>query len=283
MDWIRSFQRSIDYIESNITEPLDIKDIAGQMNISPFYFQRIFTMICGFSVGEYIRNRRLALAGGELMSTKAGVLDIALKYGYNAPESFSRAFVKFHGVSPSAVRGGASIRSFARLSVTISMKGGSIMDYRIVKKEAFRVIEKRETHFLRNGENLETIPRFWERSHADGTVKRLLDAASDSKYIFGICYSKPDSENSMFDYSIAVAVGEDTEIPEGFTEYTVPARTWAVFECAGELPKSIQELWHRVVTEFFPSAPYKPTYEMDIEAYGADNYKIEIWVPVIPV
>jgi len=145
MDWIRSFQRSIDFIENNITEPLDIADIARQANVSPFYYQKIFTMICGFTIGEYIRNRRLTLAGSELARSDVKVIDTALKYGYDTPEGFARAFTKFHGVAPSAVRKGAPVKSYARLSVTISMKGGSIMNYKVVQKQEFKVIERKIT------------------------------------------------------------------------------------------------------------------------------------------
>ncbi len=74
-------------------------------------------------------------------------------------------------------------------------------------------------------------------------------------------------------------------VPEGFTVNEIPARTWAVFPCTGAMPKAIQELWHRICAEFFPSSSYEPTYELDIEAYSdgdmtADDYRCEIRVPV---
>lgn len=284
MDWTRSFQRSIDYIEENITEPLDIGGIARQMNISPFYYQKIFSIICGFSVGEYIRNRRLALAGSELARSDEKIIEIALKYGYDTPEGFTRAFVKFHGVSPSAAKKGAPIRSYARLSVTITMKGGSVMDYKVVKKEAFKVIEKKVTCSVSEDSNVE-LPKFWERCHSDGTVKKLLELTSDKTDIFGICYAHTQEKNQTFDYSIAAKIDENAEIPSGFTANVIPARTWIVFECKGAMPDAIQQLWHRICTEFFPSSSYEPTYEMDIEAYkdgdmSSPDYRSEIWVPV---
>lgn len=284
MDWTRSFQRSIDYIEENITEPLDIGGIARQMNISPFYYQKIFSIICGFSVGEYIRNRRLALAGSELARSDEKIIEIALKYGYDTPEGFTRAFVKFHGVSPSAAKKGAPVRSYARLSVTITMKGGSVMDYKVVKKEAFKVIEKKVTCSVSEDSNVE-LPKFWGRCHSDGTVKKLLELTSDKTDIFGICYAHTQEKNQTFDYSIAAKFDENAEIPSGFTANVIPARTWIVFECKGAMPDAIQQLWHRICTEFFPSSSYEPTYEMDIEAYkdgdmSSPDYRSEIWVPV---
>ncbi len=285
MDWIRSFQRSIDFIEDNITEPLEIGDIARQMNISPFYYQKIFSIICGFSVGEYIRSRRLALAGSELARSDEKIIEIALKYGYDTPEGFTRAFTRFHGTSPSNVRKGAPIRSYARLSVTISMKGGSVMDYKVVQKQAFKVIEKRTTQSVSENENLRTIPKLWEKCRTDGTIERLLELSSDKENVFGICYANPHKEESTFDYSIAAVIDEDAKIPEGFTANVIPARTWIVFECKGAMPDAIQQLWHRICAEFFPSSSYEPTYEMDVEAYrdgdmNSPDYQSEIWVPV---
>ena len=160
------------------------------------------------------------------------------------------------------------------------------MDYKIIKKDAFDIIEKVETHTVENSENTKSIPDFWTRSHNDGTIKKLLDTAADSTYIFGICYGNNQKAAKTFDYSIAAMCNKNTVVPEGFRKNTIPARTWVVFECKGAMPKAIQDLWHKIVTEFFPASGYQPTYEMDIEAYTEGNmdspdYLSEIWVPVI--
>lgn len=280
MDWIKSFQKSIDYIEENLLEPLNMSEIAAQMNVSAFYYQKIFTIICGFSASEYIRNRRLALAGAELVSGDNTALDIALKYGYDTHEGFTRAFTRFHGVTPSAAKKGRPIKSFARLSVAISMKGGTQMEYQIVKKEKFRVAEKRGTHTVSENENNRTIPEFWTKCHADGTVNRLSELAADKSKILGICYSNPHSSESTFEYSIAAVIDEGCNVPDEFSANEIPSCTWAVFKGEGELPEGVQNLWHRICTEFFPSSDYELTCEMDIEAYSADNYSYEVWVPV---
>ena len=283
MDWIKGFQRSIDYIEEHICEPADMERIAREMNISGFYYQKIFSIICGSSAGEYIRNRRLALAGKELADCGGKVIDIALKYGYDTPEGFTRAFTRFHGASPTAVKNRTAIpKSFAKLSVSITVKGGSIMDYKIVKKNPFKVLERVEKHTIVDSENKNTIPEFWTRAHSDGTVKTLLEKTSDKTYIFGICYG---SISQTFDYGIAAVCGDNCEVPDGFRISEIPARTWAVFEVTGAMPNAIQEMWHRIATEFFPSSEYQPTYEMDIEAYPAGvmnsfDYRSEIWVPL---
>lgn len=284
-DWITGIQNAVDYIEDNITEELDLAVIAQKAACSSFYFQRIFGILCGLPLSEYIRLRRLTLAGSELSQGNARVIDTALKYGYDSPESFARAFVRFHGIAPSqAKKDGSALRSFSRVSVQIILKGGNIMDYMIMKKEAFKVLEKVERHSIDDGQNKNTIPDFWTRSHADGTVPTLLAQASDRKYIFGICYGNQPSDCKTFDYSIAAPYGGG-DIPDGYRVTEIPQRTWAVFGITGAMPKAVQETWHRICSEFFPASGYTPTYEMDIEAYtngdmSSLDYKSEIWVPV---
>ena len=141
MEWTEVIGEAIDYIEAHIEEEISLNDIAKQVHISPFYFHKGFGMLCGYSLNEYIRNRRMSLAGGELISGDATITELALKYGYDSPDSFTRAFSRFHGVSPSAVRKEkAAVKSFAPLKLTISLKGGYLMEYKITKKESFTVL-----------------------------------------------------------------------------------------------------------------------------------------------
>lgn len=286
MNYAENLEKSISFIERNLTAEIKFDEIAKQSNFSVFYFQRIFSAVCGCSVGQYIRNRRLAIAGVELKSTNAKVIDIALKYGYESPESFTRAFVKFHGITPSEAKKSNSIlKSYSRLSVKINLKGGKTMNYKIIKKEAFKVLEKVSEQSIDDAQNKNTIPDFWTKSHNDGTVAKLLSLADDRKNIFGICYGGDLTDKKTFDYSIAALYSEETEVPDGFRINEIPARTWVVFECIGAMPTAMQETWHNICAEFFPSTDYEPTYEMDIEAYTAGemnspDYRSEIWVPI---
>lgn len=286
MNWASAIQNAIDYIENHLTEELDYEEIAKQSAASGFYFQRIFNTLCGYSLGEYIRYRRLTLAGRDLASDKSKVIDTALKYGYNSPESFTRAFTKFHGITPfEARKDGSKLKTFSRLSVTLTLKGGSIMDYKLIEKNAFTVLEKVESQSIDNSINKNSIPEFWERSHNDGTVKTLLENATDKSFIFGICYSNTHAKKMTFDYSIAAICDKNTAVPEGFRLNEIPARSWLVFDCIGPMPEAIQNTWHKITAEFFPTTDYKPTYEMDIEAYPAmamnsADYRSEIWIPV---
>lgn len=286
MNWLVGIQHAIDYIEAHLTEEIDLAAAAREAACSVFYFQRIFGVLCGMPLGEYIRNRRLTLAGNELCTGTEKVIDVALKYGYESPESFSRAFVKFHGISPSeAKKDGSKLKSFARLSVKIILSGGQVMNYRIEEKAAFTVLQKTERHTTDNVKNAISIPQFWSRSHADGTVAQLLAQASDRTFIFGICTGDGAAVDDTFEYAIAAACAPDTPVPNGFEKREIPQRTWAVFECRGAMPHAVQNMMHRIFTEFFPTAAYEPTYEFDIEAYTVGDmsqadYYSEIWVAV---
>ncbi len=286
MDWAEGICRAIDYIEDKLTEEIDYAAVARRAACSSFYFQRIFAALCGMTMGEYIRARRLTLAGNELASGEAKVIDVALKYGYESPESFSRAFSRFHGIAPSeAKRRGGQLKSLSRLTVQIVLKGGTIMDYRIIEEEAFDIIERVERHSIVDSQNLNTIPDFWIRARADGTIDALLALSDGEPRVYGVCYGNDLTDDKRFDYGIAVRCASGAVAPEGLRRRTIPARTWAVFPCVGAMPDAIQQLWHRICAEFFPSSAYAPTCEMDIEVYpegdmSSQNYRSEIWVPV---
>ncbi|MCI9408797.1 MAG: AraC family transcriptional regulator [Oscillospiraceae bacterium] len=284
MDWIKSFQKAVDYVEEHICEPVDYKRIAQEMNVSSFYFQKIFSILCGFTVGEYIRSRRLALAGSELLSTDEKIIDIALKYGYDSPEGFTRAFARFHGITPSDVRkNGAPVRSFARLSVSISVKGGSSMDYKIMKKEAFKIIAK-EQRFkkVEDIQGRSDIPAFWTECHGDGTVKYLSENCKKDGVLGGSVVGMCMEDSTVvkdFPYLIgAEYAGGD--VPNGYKVVDVPAAEWAVFGIDGLSEEKIQQAWHKIFAEFFPSSTYKPAGNFDLEVYTTDTYKGEIWISV---
>ena len=287
MDWITGIQNAINYIEEHLTEEIDFDKAAAEAACSSFYFQRIFGILCDIPLSEYIRNRRLSLAGNELNASDAKVVDIALRYGYESPESFSRAFSKFHGITPSeAKKNGSKLKSFSRLSVKITLSGGSVMDYKIIEKDSFEIIEKVETQPIENEINAKSIPDFWTRSHNDGTVKSLLENTIDKTFIFGVCYGNNSDNAKSFEYSIGAVCDGKTIVPKGFRKSTIPARTWAIFECKGAMPNAMQDMWHKITSEFFPTSGYQPTYEMDIEAYSEgdmndENYRSEIWIPVV--
>ena len=284
MDWIEGMRSAIDYIEEYLADDLEIEDIAKCACVSSFYFQRAFAMLCGFTVGEYIRRRRLTLAGIELVSTDAKIIDIALKYGYDSPDSFAKAFMRFHGSAPSAVRKDkAMVKSFAPLKIKFSLEGGSVMEYKIVEKEAFTVmgVSRRfsyETSFAE-------IPKFWTEHYQGDKCKVVCG-------MYGVCLDLDMDDNAKeFEYLIADNYIPWNDIPEGFKAVTIPKYTWAVFSCRGPLPKSLQDVNKKIYSEWFPNCKdYEIAAGYNIEMYlppenykngtQDENYYCEIWIPV---
>ncbi len=288
MDWITGLQNAIDYVEDHLTETLDYTEIAKRAYSSAFHFQRVFGILCGYSLGEYIRNRRLTLAGSELASSDIKVIDAALKYGYDSPESFSRAFTRFHAITPSQAKtDGAQLKSFSRLSVKLILDGGSIMNYRIEKKDAFEVVVRKK-YFPTDLElSNKLLPGFWDTCRKDGTLPLLCKyIAKDSVFgdaVVGICFEN-GTKGDEFPYAIGAAY-KGGAIAEGLSVENVPAHTWAIFECVGPMPTAMQDLLHRIYSEFFPASDYQPCGGLDIEVYPdgdmqSPHYKSEIWIAV---
>lgn len=289
MDWITGISKAIDYIEEHITEPTDYARAAKEACSSPFNFQRVFALLCGYTLGDYVRMRRLTLAGEELLSTDAKVIDVALKYGYDSPESFSRAFTRFHGVSPSAVRKGAAIRSFSRICVKLILTGGSIMEYRIEKKQEAKIICRRR-EFTKPGDDYTNreIPEFWNECGRDGSIQKLCGYIKDSaqfKGLLGVCFST-EMTDSGFPYGIGAEYDGESD-PQDFEIVEIPAYTYAVFTVRGRMPDAFRETYRKICTEFFPQSGYEYSNGVEIEVYpSADvqnpDYTCEIWIAVKP-
>lgn len=284
MEWLNRMMSALDLIEAKIQEPLDMAELAKAAYSSPHHFQRMFYMVTGMTVAEYIRKRRLTLAAQELAMSGAKVIDVAMKYCYDSPESFSKAFRRLHGISPSEARNsGVQLKAFPRISFHLSLKGDKEMDYRIVQREAFTVLGKSFQTTTRDGENTREIPKFWKDSHADGTVAKIA-ALGKNQDTLGICYgAQPGGE--VFNYAIAV----ETDRTESEGEYDfiqIPAATWAVFTSTGPMPGAIQDVWVRIYQEWFPATDYEQAEIPDFELYPpgnpwAEDYRSEVWIPVI--
>lgn len=288
MDWIAGIQRGIDYVEEHITENLDYAEIAKRAYSSSYHFQRVFGLLCGRTLGEYIRERRLTLAGSELSYSDLKVIDAALKYGYDTPESFSRAFTKFHGISPSQAKTcGSNLKSLSKLTVKLILEGGNVMNYRIEEKKAFKVIEKVKLFSTKDETAMQEIPVFWGQARTDGTIKTLCDFSGGTEFadlILGICYGSICNNTKEFPYSIATGYNSKP-VPEGLRVNEIPANTWAIFKCKGPMPHTIQNMWKQIYAEFFPTSDYVPKNEIDFEVYPdgditSPNYESEIWIAV---
>ncbi len=282
MEWIEGIKDAISYIEENITENLTMEDVAKKAFVSPFYFQKGFAMLCGFTVAEYTRQRRLTLAGSELVSTENKIVDIAIKYGYDSPDSFTKAFTRFHGVTPTAVRkDGAMIKSFAPLKIKFALEGGYIMDYKIIEKEEFTVIGVSKVFQYENA--YQDIPKFWDEFYGTGKGDRICT-------MYGVNIDESMSGNA-FEYLIADNYDSTKEIPEGFVTKVIPKHTWAVFACKGSMPNAMQDVNKKIFSEWLPNCKdYEIAAGYNIEMYNNpddykkgiqdENYYSEIWIPV---
>ncbi len=281
MDWIKIIENALRYIEENLSGELTVGRIAEKVNISPFYFQKGFSMLCGYSVGEYIRMRRLSVAGSELVTSDNKVIDLALKYGYDSPDSFTKAFTRFHGSTPTDVRRkGALLKSFAPLHIKIILDGGNTMEYRVEEKPAFRVmgVSKIFSYETANAD----IPQYWDEIHVQAAVKPV-------EGMYGICFDEEMGGN-RFRYMIADDLEEGKAGEKNLETYEVPRHTWAIFPCRGAMPLSLQEVNRRIFSEWLPASNYEIAEGYNIEYYSDSaefkdgtqdpDYYAEVWIPV---
>ena len=282
MDWTRAIRDAVDFMEQHMTEEITMADVAAHVNVSPFYFHKGFTILCGYSMTEYMRNRRLALAGEELLTSDVTVMELAMRYGYDSPDSFTKAFTRFHGHAPSTVRRDRTmLKAFAPLRVSISLKGGYAMDYRITKKEAFTVLAASKEFGYENAKR--DIPAYWQEHYASGKGKYVCG-------MFGINID-PQMGNERFEYLIADVYNPSVDVPEGLVVRTIPAFTWAVFPCKGVLSQTMQDVNTKVFSEWLPALQeYEFAAGYCVEMYDApdkypdgvedENYYAEIWIPI---
>jgi AraC family transcriptional regulator len=289
MDWQTRLNRAFDYIETNLENEMSWAKAAEAANCSLFHFLRIFEVVAGIGPGEYLRRRRLTRAALELATGGSRVLDVALRWGYETPEAFAKAFKREFDLTPSeAARPGARLKTWPRLSVALVLKGSEAMEYRIENMEAFGLTGLATRVSLTNGENLVVVPRLWAEANANGRVGALARAMPEgSRFeVAGVCLPEADPTSSYFTYLIAVERPTvRTGLPEGCVDLEVAAATWAVFPCRGALPLAIQDLWRRIFAEWLPGSGYERGEGPDLEVYpdgdtASADYVCEIWLPV---
>jgi len=273
---------TIEYIEEHLLEDLHMPTIAKVAGTSEGELQKTFYALTGISIVEYIRRRRLTLAGFELQKGEKTVLEIALEYGYTSPDSFTRAFRLMHGTPPSAVKkGGCLLRSYGKITFVLTIRGVNAMNYKILKKEEMRIIGFKKWFSTENDSQLTEIPKMWDS--VTDEMKNRITALSNNEGVVGLC---ADMYDGGFDYWIGCM--SDQACPEDLEEITIPAAMWAVFEVIGPmhpLPNAMQDIWKRIYSEWLPNSAYEHAMLPEIEYYSsgdmmAADYKSEIWIPV---
>lgn len=283
MSQLESLNHAMKYIDNHLTEKFDMAELARIAECSQYQLQRMFPYLAGITLSDYIKRRSMTKAAEELASTSAKVIDVALKYGYNSPTAFARAFKRVHGITPQQARqDNAKLRLYPRLVFTLSVKGEQAMDYKIIEQPAFRVVGIPSN----NGDwNLQDAgskaTEYWANLGTE--IHSMLDLMDGSQPtgLLGVQFCK----DGKFDCYMA-CVATSTPCPTGMEERTVDAATYAVFECVGPMPDAMTTLWHRILTEWLPSSGYTWSTGTDVERYltptmsNLDSLS-EVWLPVV--
>lgn len=281
MEWIERLNKAINYIEEHISEKIDYDQIAKLACCSTYHFQRMFAYMASVPLSEYIRRRRMSLAAVDLQCGDEKVVDVALKYGYTSPTAFNRAFQSVHGIAPSLVKEeGVSLRAYPPISFKIIIKGADELNYRIEKKDAFRIVGIKQPLYKEIEKNFEIVPQMWQKAAMDGTIPKLVSMMDGQPMgVLGVSICNDFEE---WKYFIAVASTKAID-SHAFEEYTVSPFTWAIFSGEGQCPQAIQELEQRIITEWLPTSGYEYDNGPDIELYmnqDPQNAKYEVWIPV---
>jgi AraC family transcriptional regulator len=288
MEWSERMNLAIDYIEKNLDDEININEVAKIACCSSHHFQRIFFVIIGITPAEYARRRRLTLAARELIATNTRIIDIALKYGFDSPNAFTRAFRNVHGINPRAARTqGAVLTAFPRISFHIELKGDSNMDYKIVEKSGFDAVAKGRQFTTDQEQSFIELPKFWDEFRSDKSWDTLMKftggtpGAVTGAGSLGIC----THEDANYYYGIGAEKGSNA-VPKGFDEIHLPAATWAVFDSYGPVTLSIQAVIKKIFSEWFPSTGYEHALIPELQVYlpgdmQSRNYHCQVWIPVV--
>lgn len=283
MEWINRLNQSIEYIENNLEGEIELEKAAQLAACSLFQYQRMFAYIIEIPLSEYIRRRRMTMAAFELVNGGAKVIDLSLKYGYDSPTAFNRAFQSVHSVSPSKAKiEGIRLTAFPRLTFTLSIKGEKAMNYKVETKEAFRVVGYVTKEQMTMENCFEKVPEFWKQVQEQGGMEKLYSFLNkkESKRILGVSACEKGVFSGYY-----IAVETDVPVPEGMEEYWVPKSTYAIFECIGTMPEAMQKTQQRIFSEWLPASGYEYASAADIEVYPEGNqqscdYYSEIWMPI---
>lgn len=280
MEWLDHFNKSIAYVEENLAGAIDLDKAAQLAQCSSYHYQRMFSYIAGVTLGEYIRRRRMSLAGVDLQRGEK-VIDVAAKYEYDSPTSFNRVFKGVHGITPKeAKQAGAKLTSYPMLTFKLTVRGVHAMEYQLIDKKAFHVTGLG----LKIEQNMEVaqkrIPEFWNEVAASGELQKLLPIMDQNNPgVLGVSLMTSEIQDK-WEYVIGV-VSEDKA--EGFEQYEIPAAKWAIFSGTGPMPGAIQELQTQVFQEWLPTSGFEYDELPDIELYldaNPENAQFQVWLPV---
>ncbi len=282
-------QKSVDFIEAHLLDNITYVDVANQVNMSPYEFHRTFRFISGITPSAYIRNRRLSLAGQELMYTDIKVTDLAMKYWFDSVDGFTKAFSRFHGITPGAVKAGSkSLAMYNPLSIRVTMEGATPIKYKMTELGTvnFLVIPRSFSVDIIEDESDESISDFWGECIQSKNLDLLKTfRAKNDNRVFGLC-SELKEDSTSFVYALAVIVPDDfdfSKAPDGFTKWKVEKSCYVIFDCYGKDGDCISKAWENYFQNFLPQSGLQTKEAPDFEIYfddGAPDLMCELWIPV---
>jgi AraC family transcriptional regulator len=275
MDWLLGMNQAVNYIEENLDGDINYSTASKFVCCSAYEFQRIFSFMAKVTLSEYIRKRRLTLAAHDIQITKEKITDVAIKYGYDSPAAFSRAFNQQHGTTPTSVRNdGVLLKSYPCISFKFIIQGVDKMEYKIVTKDAVQVIGMNRKMITKNNEHWRDIPEFWDDFKRTGLQDKLNAYALDDIVFAITTYSE---EPDCFWYMLAVAYNH-VQNTDHYDVMTIPSGTYAVFEVPSEYEDNIGNFTMRIFNEWLPSTGYKLTGKAEIECCTKNG--TVIWMPI---
>lgn len=286
MDSLKHLNLAMKYIEANLEGEIDFQKAAQIACCSEYHFRRMFSFLSGMPLNEYIRRRRLAQAATELSDSSSKIIDVAVKYGYDSPDSFSRAFQALHGITPKEARKkGTLLKMIPPMTFQLTIQGGNEMDYRITEKEAFYIVGlKKRVSLQYHGVNSE-IAAMWESLTEEGIaeLKQLSNVDPGGLISATLNFAEDRAEGTEIDHYIGVAT--DKPHSEKWEELNVPASSWAVFTARGKFPETLQNTWARIYTEWFPTSGYELSEGPELlwnenKDTSLPDFHSEIWIPV---
>lgn len=283
---LKSMNEAMDYIESHLYDEIDYNELERITGTSVYHFRRMFSFLSGMTLGEYVRNRRLSNATFDLLHEGMSVTETAFKYGYESVDGFSRAFREWSGINPSEVKKKNMLKAFPKLSFQLTIQGGINMDYRIEKKEAYKIVGvKKRIPIQFEGENQEIIKL--AKSITPEQRKKLHSYANmEPNQVVNASYNLEEGcmeEKGSLDHMIGFLTTKELDF-DGFEVVEVPALTWAIFSSKGEFPKIMQETWAKIASEWLPASDYElvdaPNISFTGDLSDRNNVYSEIWFAV---
>lgn len=257
MNIIKSFNNTIDYLETVLDDEIDKKKVTQLSGYSYSMFSRLFSILTETTLSEYLRSRRLTEAAVILRDTDEKIIDVAFKFGYESSDSFGTAFKNFHGFTPSEVRNGKPFKLVSRVQLALSVRGGRSMNITIQKKKAFTVAGINEQNI-----NSSLCPSVWGKLYEKYSHDQLATLGGGQSV--GVCHDveNPSTINYMAGY---IVTGADKAKCMGLDILEVEEAEYAVVELIGSVPDCIHNGWKYAMEVFFPEHGYVHSGKPDFE------------------